>query len=261
MLTLRVGDVDLYYETAGSGPPLLLIHGLGSSARDWQLQIPAFSPHYHVVAYDVRGHGRSGKPPGRYSVPLFAADAAGLIHALEIAPAHVMGISMGGMIAFQLAASRPELVRSLVIVNAGPELVVRTPGQRLQLLQRLLIVRLLGMRRMGQVVAGRLFPQPEQAEARRLCAERWGQNDPRAYADAMRALVGWSVVDQLGGIRCPALILAADQDYTPVAVKEAAAARMPNAELVVIRDSRHATPVDQPEAFNAAVLSFLARQA
>jgi len=77
---------------------------------------------------------------------------------------------------------------------------------------------------------------------------------------SVRAVVGWSVADRLEEIGCPALIVAADQDYRPLAEKEACAARMPHAELVVIEDSRHGTTVDQPEAFNAAVLGFLARQ-
>jgi 3-oxoadipate enol-lactonase len=257
---LRIRDIELYYDMMGKGPPVLLIHGLGSSARDWELQIPAFSQHYRVVAYDVRGHGQSDKPPGPYSLPLYASDAAELMMALEIAPAHVVGISMGGMIAFQLAVSQPELVKSLVIVNSGPELVPRSVSERLQVVQRQLVVRLLGMRKMGEILSQRMFPKPEQEELRRVFVERWAENDPRAYLASVRAIVGWSVADRLEEIRCPALIVAADQDYTPLAVKEACAARMPHAELVVIEDSRHGTTADQPEAFNAAVLAFLARQ-
>ncbi len=95
----------------------------------------------------------------------------------------------------------------------------------------------------------------------RLFVERWAENDPRAYRDAMQAIVGWSVTDRLSTIQCPTLVIAADQDYTPVAVKEAYVARMPRAELVVIGDSRHATPVEQPEQFNEALMAFLSRQA
>ena len=142
MSKLKVRDVNLHYEITGQGQPLLLIHGLGSSARDWELQVPVFAQNYRVVAFDVRGHGRSDKPPGPYSIPLFADDAAALIRALDIAPTHVVGISMGGMIALQLAVSAPELVRSLVVVNTGPELVPRTPRERLEVLQRLFLVRL-----------------------------------------------------------------------------------------------------------------------
>ncbi len=260
MPKIEIRDIHLYYETAGQGQPVLFIHGLGSSTRDWELQVPVFSQHYQVVTFDIRGHGRSDKPPGPYSIPLFADDTAALIRALDIAPAHVIGISMGGMIAFQLAVSSPDLVKSLVIVNTGPELAPRTFKERLEISQRLLLVRLLGMRKMGEVLSERLLPKPEHEDLRRVFVERWAENDKRAYLDAMRGLVGWSVVDNLGDIRCPALLVAADQDYTPVSVKMACVKRMPNARLSVVADSRHATPVEHPDEFNEIVLGFLAEQ-
>ena len=260
MPKIRVKDIELYYEDTGSGPPLLLIHGLGSSTRDWEKQVPFFSKRFRVLTFDVRGHGRSDKPPGPYSVPLFAADTAELLAALNLGPAHVVGISMGAMIAFQLAVSAPQLVRSLVIVNSGPELVVRTLGERLQILQRQLIVRALGMRKMGEVLSRRLFPRPEHADLRAEFVERWAGNDPRAYRDAMQALLGWSVVDRLGDIRCATLVIAADGDYTPLALKEACVASMPDAELALIRDARHAVPVERPEQFNEVLSAFLAKQ-
>lgn len=184
-----------------------------------------------------------------------------MIKSLGIAPAHVVGISMGGMIAFQLAVSAPDLVRSLVIVNSGPEFVLRTFKERIGGLQRLLIVRLLGMRKMGQVLSKRLFPKPEHKELRRVFVERWAENDRRAYSDAMRAIVGWSIADRLGDIRSPTLVIAADEDYVPVSLKEAYVAKMPQAELVVIADSRHATPAERPEQFNEALMAFLSKQA
>jgi pimeloyl-ACP methyl ester carboxylesterase len=261
MPKLHVRDIGLCYEVNGQGQPVVFIHGLGSSARDWELQVPVFSKQYQVVTFDIRGHGKSDKPRGPYSIPLFAADTAELIKELGFTPAHVVGISLGGMIALQLAVSAPDLVRSLTVVNAGPEFIVRTAKERLQVLQRQLIVRLLGMRKMGEVLSKRLFPKPDQEELRRLFVEHWAENDPRAYRDAMRAIVGWSVTDHLSEIQCPTLVIAADQDYTPVALKEGYAARMPRAELVVIGDSRHATPVEQPEQFNEALMAFLSRQA
>lgn len=261
MSKLHVRDIDLYYEIAGQGQPILFIHGLGSSSRDWEPQVAFFAKHYQVVTFDVRGHGQSGKPPGPYSIPLFATDTAELIKSLGIAPAHIIGISMGGMIAFQLAVSAPDLVRSLVIVNSGPEFILRTFKERIGGLQRLLIVRLLGMRKMGQVLSKRLFPKPEHKELRRVFVERWAENDRRAYSDAMRAIVGWSVSDRLGDIRSPTLVIAADEDYAPVSLKEAYIAKMPQAELVVIADSRHATPAERPEQFNEALMAFLSRQA
>ncbi|MCA9958095.1 MAG: alpha/beta fold hydrolase, partial [Anaerolineales bacterium] len=107
----QVGDIQLYYEIHGTGEPVLLLHGLGSSVEDWELQLPLFSQKYQVVVVDVRGHGRSGKPSGPYSVPQFAADITAFIEQLGLAPLHMLGLSMGGMIAFQTAVDRPDLLR------------------------------------------------------------------------------------------------------------------------------------------------------
>ena len=175
-----------------------------------------------------------------------------------LAEGRIVGVrGIGG---FQLAVDAPELVRSLVIVNSAPELILHTFKDRARFFQRLMIVRLLGMRKMGEVLSARLLPKPEHQDLRREFVERWTQNDKRAYLDSIRALVGWSVSEHLSEIRIPTLAVAADDDYSPVSVKEAYVSRMPRAELVVIPDSRHATPVEQPQAFNEAVAAFLARQ-
>lgn len=259
MPDIEANGVKLNYEITGQGQPILFIHGLGSSGRDWEYQIDFFSPSYRVVTYDVRGHGKSEKPRGPYSVPLFAADTVALIRALQIEPAHIVGISMGGMIAFELVVSAPELVRSLVIVNSAPALVIKTISERVQLLQRLWIVRLLGMRKMGEVLSQRLLPKAEHAPLRELFVQRWAENDRRAYLDSMRALVNWSVADKLATIHCPTLVIASDHDYTPVETKQAYVAQMPTAELVVIEDARHAVTVEKPAEFNQVLKAFLAR--
>ncbi|MDP2322755.1 MAG: alpha/beta hydrolase [Gammaproteobacteria bacterium] len=245
---------------SGDGEPLLLIHGLGSSTRDWELQVPAFSAQYKVIVIDLRGHGRSDKPTGPYSIPLFAADTARLMEALNIRAAHIVGLSLGGMVAFQLAVSWPALVRSLVVVNSGPEFVVSTPRERFLLWERKLLVRWMGMKRFGKFLGRRLFPKPGQERLRRRLAETMAENDPRAYREALRAMTaGWSVERHLKDLHCPTLVIAATGDYTPVAYKAAYVAMLPKAELLVIRDSRHATPADQPAEFNKAVLAFVAR--
>jgi pimeloyl-ACP methyl ester carboxylesterase len=260
MPKIRIGGINLYYEMIGQGQPLLFIHGLGSSNRDWEKQAAFFSRDYLVVTFDVRGHGRSDKPPGPYSISLFANDTKELIKSLDLAPVHIVGLSMGGMIAFQLAASSPELLRSMVIVNSAPEFIIRTFRQRIELWKRLLVTRVLGMRKMAELLGRRLFPEPEQDELRRLIVERWGANDKQAYLHSLRALVGWSVADRLSDIRCPTLVVAADKDYTPVAFKKSYVSGIPDAELVVIADSRHATPLDQPNRFNEALAAFLSKR-
>jgi pimeloyl-ACP methyl ester carboxylesterase len=124
--------------------------------------------------------------------------------------------------------------------------------------QRITIVKLLGRRKMGEVLSKRLFIKPEQEDIRQIFVTRWAENDQRAYLNAMRALVGWSVAAQIGSIQCPTLVITADQDYSPLSVKEAYTAQIPGAQLVTIPDSRHATPVEHPQEFNLVLRKFLA---
>ena len=257
MPMIALDGLDVHYETYGQGATVLLIHGLGSSTEDWEPQVDALRGAFTVVTYDVRGHGRTAKPRGKYSLPQFAADAARLIEHLGVGPVHVVGLSMGGMIAFQLATDRPDLVRSMIIVNSGPEMVLRTWKEKFAIYQRSVIVRLLGMSKMGEVLATRLLPAPEHAALRQTFVERWGRNDPGAYLRALAALVGWSVMARLPAITCPVLVVAADQDYTPVEWKRAYTSAMPRASLVVIPDSRHMMPVEKPGAFHDAIVPFL----
>lgn len=260
MPEVTVNGVRLHYRRAGDGEPLLLLHGLGSSTLDWECQLEAFSAEFEVIVPDLRGHGQSGKPRGPYSVALFASDVVELARTLELGPAHVVGLSMGGMVAFQLALDHPQSVRSLTIVNSAPELVPRGFKQRWQFTRRRWIVHLLGMRHMGKVLADQLLPEPGQERLHAAFIERWATNEPRAYLAALDAIVGWSVTARIGELRVPCLIVSADADYTPVAAKRAYAALIPGAEVTVIRHSRHMTPLDQADDFNEVVLGFLNRQ-
>lgn len=253
----KLEEIEIYYEIHGEGEPLLLLHGLGSSTRDWELQTGHFSNHFQVITMDLRGHGQSGKPPGPYSVRLFAADAAELMKILSGHPAHILGISLGGMVALQLAVDYPDLCKSLVVVNSTAEMKPKTLNEIFALWQRFLIVQLLGMRKMGQVLGERFFPEPEQAAIREIFINRWAENDKPAYQQAMKAVVGWSVLEQLGEIRCPTLVLGAEGDYFPTADKEAYTRLIPNARLEIIPNTRHALPAEKPEEFNQLIVNFL----
>ncbi len=253
-------QINLYYEAHGEGQPLVFIHGLGSSTRDWEAQVSEFSTGYRVITLDLRGHGQSDKPAGPYSLPLFAADLAGLLEALGAAPAHIVGISLGGGVGLQFALNYPARVKTLTVINSGPSLG-GTPEQAQQEIDRRVgIVQQLGMRAMGQALSPALFPKPEHAALRETFVERWAQNDPAAYIAATRSMLGWSVVERLGELRCPVLVISADQDYSPVAAKEVYVRLIPDARLEVIADAHHATPLERPEAFNAVLAEFLAGQ-
>jgi pimeloyl-ACP methyl ester carboxylesterase len=261
MAFTQVNGIRLYYEIDGAGEPVVFLHGLGSSTRDWEPQTGALRDGWRCIALDMRGHGQTEKPRGPYSVKGFAADTLALLDQLEIEAAHLVGVSMGGMVAFQMAVDAPARVRSMVIINAGPEVPMRTLRERWAVMQRLVLFRLLSMQKIGEVIGGRLFPDDGQAQMRAEFTQRWAENDRRAYLTATRALAGWSVAEHLEAIHTPALVIAADQDYTPVAVKEAFVRRMPHAELAVIDNARHAVNYAQPHKVNPLIAAFLARQA
>lgn len=257
---LRIRDIALYYEASGpenGHAPLLLLHGLGSSTRDWRAQVDFFSETRRVVALDLRGHGRSGKPPGPYSIPLFAGDVADLVRRLDLAPLHVAGLSMGGMVALQLALDAPGLVKSLIVVNSGVDYRVRTPRQQRLLWRWRLALRLLPMRRVGQLLGRRLFP--DRPDLQQKMADRWAENDPRAYRAAFEAIMDWSVRERLPQIAAPTLLVAADDDYLPLSTYRTYASRLSCAELAVLEGTRHAAPVAQPARFNARLRAFLER--
>ncbi len=257
MTTMKIGDIDLYYEIHGRGESVVFIHGLGSSSRDWAFQKEYFSKEYQVIAYDVRGHGQSDKPRGPYSVTMFAADLAGLLSKLEVKNAHIVGLSMGGWIAFQFAVDFPEYVKSLTIVNSWADMRPKNFQDRWMLFKRNVIFRIFSMRKIGEKLAEGLFIKPEQFELRRSFADSWAENHKPSYFASMAAAKGWSVADRLEEITVPSLVVSADEDYTPVATKQAYANKMPNARLVVIEDSRHASTVERPDEFNKILLSFL----
>lgn len=261
MAVCQLADVALYYEVVGEGPPLLFIHGLGSSTHDWIYQGVLFGGYYRVITFDLRGHGQSSKPPGPYSVPQLAGDAADLLHHLNQFPAHVVGLSLGASVALQLALDWPELVRSLVLVNGMPALPLDSWREKRQMLwnyfKRLVLIHGWGMRKMGEQLAAILLPEPEQASKRQAMIERWAANDKRAYLAAMSAMRGWDVTARLPDITCPVQIIHAEYDYTPLSFKQRYAPHLPNVELAVIPGARHLTPVDKPGEFNRTLLSFL----
>lgn len=250
--------VELVAEEVGEGDPVVLLHGLGSRGADWELQREVLARSYRVVIPDLRGHGASPMPPGEWTMREFADDVAALLRRRATGPAHLVGLSLGGMVAFQLLADHPELVRSAVIINSGPAFPGRSLLGRFMIFSRLLTLRLKGLAALGASIAGRLFPKPEQEELRRRFQEGIVRNDPTAYARTLRAIQHFDASAALRHIRVPVLGISGDRDYTPVAAKEAWVRQIPGAQLEVIRDSGHATPMDQPDALHAVLLPFLA---
>jgi len=257
MPTIQVNATELFYECIGQGPPLLLIHGLGSSGDDWAFQREDLARGHSLILPDLRGSGRSAKPPGPYSIAQFAEDLWALLDALGFEYTDILGFSLGGAIALEMALTRPARVRRLVLCNALANYRTDTWRKWLEAHLQLALVRTLGLRRTARMIANRLFPHEDQAPKRQRVIDVIGANPRAAYLATIHALIGWSALDRLSTLRCPALIIAAEFDYTPLADKRIEAAHFPSVDFVVIPGSRHGTPFDSIDPFNACVLGFL----
>ena len=256
MGVLRVEGARLYYQLAGSGAPVVLLHGLGASSDDWEYQVPEFSRHFQVVVTDFRGHGASDRA-GDYGVERFAADTWRLLDRLKLRDPVLVGHSMGGAVAMQMALDRPGAVPKLVLANTLPSFRTDTPAKRLMLWTRLLMMSVLGPGRLAKIMTRRLYPGADQAALRAKVARRNARNDKNVYLATIRALTRWSVRDRLAELALPILVLASEHDYFGGAEAERFAALLPDARLQRFPGARHGLPLEMPEAFNRAVLDFL----
>jgi 3-oxoadipate enol-lactonase len=259
MPKLHTRDIDIYYKITGEGEPLLFIHGLGASMQSWQMQVPVFSAYYKVVTFDLRGHGRSDKPLERYDIGMFAADTAELMRSLRISPAHVVGFSLGGMVGFQLCLDAPDMVKSLVVVNSPVTGYKQSLREGFQSWKHFTRVQLTGIVKNGKPNGQQLFPKEDEEQWQQTLAERFGINSMLAQANSFWAILKGDLTGDLSLISCPTLVIASDEDYVPVSIKSAYVSRIPDAEIVVISNSRHAVPMEQAERFNAVLLDFLSK--
>jgi 3-oxoadipate enol-lactonase len=260
---VSTAEVDLYVEEAGSGPPLLLIMGLGASLETWVAQRDVFAEHYRVIMFDNRGAGRSGGPPAPWTVPAMAEDARAVLDALAIERAHVLGVSMGGMIAQELAITHPERVDRLVVALsfARPD-----PLRRTFLLHRSW-ARSHGAEPVSESIAHLpwLLSPATMKDGARL-AEILDQvgtmpfMSPEAYARQIDAILEYRTLERLGQVQAPTLVVAAPEDVlTPVALSEEIAAAIPDACLAVLPRGGHGVLIEYAEDFNRTVLEWLVR--
>ena len=258
MPDITIKHSRVHFEESGSGDALLFLHGLGSCGQDWLLQTPVFGPRFHVIAPDLHGHGQTDKPRQRVSIVQMTVDVACLLDALGITRTHVVGLSMGGCVAQQLALDDPTRVRSLTLVNTFARFDLGELGNAIPLAFRMGILGVLGLPAQARFVAARMFPKPEQAQLRALAAERIASNDMATYIRLLLAISTFNVTRRLSEITCPTLVIAGDRDTTvPLRAKQFLAAHIPGARFELVADSGHATPIDQPETFNRLVMNFV----
>jgi pimeloyl-ACP methyl ester carboxylesterase len=255
----------MFYIEAGAGDPLVLVMGFGGDHLAWGLQIPAFAANYRVIAFDNRGVGQSDAPDVPYSTAMMADDTMGLMDALGIDRAHVCGVSMGGMIAQEIALRHPARVRTLQLHAT----LARSDAYMRALVEGWRKTRIaLGREDALRVIALWLFA-PRTYEERPEFVELVLQNAianpyPQSLTGFLRqgdAVLGHDTLERLERLRCPTLVSVADQDIlVPPRFSHAIAQRVPGAELKTIAHAGHAYMWEEPEAFNAMCLEFLARR-
>jgi 3-oxoadipate enol-lactonase len=249
--------LTLYYEDRGVGDVLVFIHGLGSSTLDWEDQLRYFEQGYRVIAIDVRGHGRSDKPIQAYTIPLFASDVWALIDHLGISSFSLVGLSMGGMISFQMSTEQPDRIERLIVINSAPEFLNDSLTVKQFIRQRKFVIRWFGFRYFCKLMGERLFPDADQEQLRKKFLERWLKNEKKPYKLAFNALINWGVTARLNRINCPVLVMGAEMDYTTEEFKLGYTRKLTHGSYVRIDGSRHMSTLDQPAQVNALIEKFL----
>lgn len=248
-------------ENPAGGPAVVLLHGLGVSGRCWALQFPALAQAgWRALAPDLPGFGRSSAPPGggprgmrRLSEPV-----AALLDALGLERAAVVGLSLGGAAALQLALDHPQRVSGLLLVSTFARLELAHPALLPFYLLRYLQAEALGIEFQARGVARRMFPRPDQAAQRVAFRAQVLQADPAAYRAAMRLAVRFNAAPRLGQIACPALVVSGADDTTVAPANQAAlAGGLPGTRQIVLPAAGHALIAERPAEFNQIMLDFL----
>jgi len=262
MPKVRVANIDIYYEMRGDGEPLVLIMGLGGGSSMWWRQVAFFSPEYQVIVYDSRGVGRTDKPGMPYSMDMLAGDAAGLLERLGIAMAHVYGVSMGGMVAQELALRYPKLVSSLILgaTTCGGGHAVIAPKETLQ---KLFSIMTLSPDEAVKVSTSVTFSaafverHPEKINEW-LIKGAESPPSPLGFQRQAEAVAGFDTYDRLQQIRVPTLILAGTADQLiPTENSRILASRIPNAKLVLFEGAGHGYLWEAEDEANRTVRDFL----
>lgn len=240
-------------------PAVLLLHGLGADGSSWTLQLPALAAAgFRPLAPDAPGFGKSPYDGRGWSVQRVAAQMAGLLEELGTGPAHVVGLSMGGVIAQQFALDFPQLTRKLALVSTFSVLRPENFNGWWYFLRRAALGLTLGQEAQARLVAQRVFPEPGEAQLREMLIEVISHADRRAYRRAMLALGRFDSRGHLVQIAVPTLIVTGAQDTTVSPLRQRVLAEgIQGARQEVIPGGGHAVPVEQAEKFNRVLLDFL----
>jgi pimeloyl-ACP methyl ester carboxylesterase len=260
----RVGALELFYETEGSGDPVLLLMGLGGDHHGWALQRRDLARGHRLVLLDNRDAGTSDEAPGPYALSDMAADALGVMDGLGIERFHVVGASMGGAIAQHLALSAPTRVATLVLASTWGRtdafLAAILRGWR-RLVEQLTPEEFLTVQA-PWVFTHRFFaaPPPEVLALQAELRQRGGIRSVPAYQRQVDACLGHDILDLIPMLRTPTLVLAGEDDIlTAPRYARAIAAALISAEVMLVPAGGHACFLENSRPFTERVLRFLAR--
>ena len=254
----QVGDITVAYTIEGHGPWVTLSHSLAASSVIWEAQVAALREHFTVLTYDTRGHGGTTSTAGPYTLKQLARDALGLLDHLGIERTHWIGLSMGGMIGQVLAIQSPTRLDRVVLADTTARLpanLARTWTERGQAALET------GMSVLVEPTLGRWFTDAFRHREQELMARIGAiiaSTPPEGYAGCCAAVAQVDTVDQLGILRHQAMVLVGAQDpSTPPSMALEMTAHWQGAHLVVLPNAAHLAHVEQPDAFNRALIRFL----
>lgn len=263
-----VNGVNINYEERGSGFPMVWMHGLHGSLRNWDNQVAFFCDKYRVIAFDSRGLGKSDAPaePEMYSQDILVEDLRQLLLGLDIHQAYIGGLSMGGNVALNFAIQHPDMTRAFISADTGsgsedPEGFKKRMEEGASLIERdgLAAIKDEVLRRGSWSMIYSMGPQVYEPIERDFL-----NNSPIGIANTMRQVQGarptvFALEPQLKAIGVPGLIIVGEVDQGCIAPSHFMNKKIPNSQLVVIPGAGHNTHMETPQAFNDAVLSFLKR--
>ena len=262
-MLIKANGIQMNYELSGrkDDPVVMLSHSLGSSLVMWNPQMKALEPHFQLLRYDIRGHGKSEAPPGAYTLELLGEDAVALLDILEIEKVHWVGLSMGGMIGQGVALNYPRRLKSLALCDTTAAIAPEA--------QPLWQERIDAVREKG--VASQLEPTMERwftpsflklnPYMLGVIRNEFLATPAQGYLGCIYAIRKLNYLDRLSEIKIPTLIMVGEDDAgTPVSASEAMHQVIPNSKLVIITSARHLSNVEQPEIFNTTLLTFLKSQ-
>ena len=249
MPKLNRNGVELYYEVRGEGVPVLLSHGYSASADMWKGQLEPFAKRYRLITWDMRGHGRTDYPEdlAAYSEAETVADMAAILDAVGARKAVIGGLSLGGYMSLAFHLAHPDRTLALLIIDTGPG--YRNDEARAGW-NATSIARAERFEREG-------LPPPNVGGAETRAAPHRNAEGLARAARGMLTQKDARVISSLPDIKVPSLVLVGAEDKPFIAASDYMAAKIPGAHKVVIPGAGHASNIDQPAAFNEAVLGFL----